>query len=192
MPGQDDADRVHPEDRASWRAWLDANHAASRGVWLVSWRPASGRPVLTYEDAVEEALAFGWIDSKARKLDEDRTMLWMSPRKSGSAWSRPNKGRIERLEGAGLMAPAGRLAVDAAKQDGSWTRLDPVWDLVVPDDLESAFEAHPGSRAQWDAFPVSARRASLSWIVEARTDATRRKRVEATASEAAAGRRVNQ
>jgi len=119
-------------------------------------------------------------------------MMWMSPRKPGSAWSRPNKVRIERLEQAGLMTDAGRRAIDSAVRDGSWTRLDSVWDLVVPEDLDAAFRAYPGSRDNWEAFPVSARRASLQWIVEARTDATRSRRIETTATEAAAGRRVNQ
>ena len=150
------------------------------------------RGVLLGLPEVEEAVAYGWIDSKARKLDEERTAMWMSPRKPGSAWSRPNKERIERLERAGLMTDAGRRAIDVAKQDGSWTRLDSVWDLVVPDDLDAAFASHPGSRESWESFPVSARRASLQWIVEARTDATRTKRVETTAAEAAAGRRINQ
>jgi uncharacterized protein YdeI (YjbR/CyaY-like superfamily) len=192
MAGQDEAERVHPEDRAAWRAWLDANHTRSSGVWLVTWRSGTGRPVLSYDDQVEEALAYGWIDSKARKLDEERTMMWMSPRKPGSAWSRPNKVRIERLEQAGLMTDAGRRAIDSAVRDDSWTRLDSVWDLVVPEDLDAAFRAYPGSRDNWEAFPVSARRASLQWIVEARTDATRSRRIETTATEAAAGRRVNQ
>jgi uncharacterized protein YdeI (YjbR/CyaY-like superfamily) len=192
MARQDDADLVHPESRSDWRAWLQANHATSSGVWLVTWRSGTGRPALSYDDQVEEALAFGWIDSKARRLDEERTAMWMSPRKPGSAWSRPNKERIERLERAGLMMPAGRRAIESARQDGSWTRLDAVWDLVVPEDLDAAFRAYPGSRENWEAFPVSARRASLQWIVEARTETTRSRRVDTIASEAAAGRRVNQ
>jgi uncharacterized protein YdeI (YjbR/CyaY-like superfamily) len=192
MTRQDDAEVVHPESRAGWRAWLQANHATSSGVWLVTWRSGTGKPALTYDDQVEEALAYGWIDSKARRLDEERTAMWMSPRKPGSAWSRPNKERIERLERAGQMMPAGRKAIESARQDGSWTRLDAVWDLVVPEDLDAAFRAYPGSRENWEAFPVSARRASLQWIVEARTDVTRNRRVDTIASEAAAGRRVNQ
>jgi uncharacterized protein YdeI (YjbR/CyaY-like superfamily) len=192
MNRHDEAEQVQPEDRAAWRAWLAANHTRRSGVWLVTGRSGTGKPLLSYEDQVEEALAFGWIDSKARKLDDQRTAMWISPRKAGSAWSRPNKERVERLERAGLMTDAGRRAIESARQDGSWTRLDSVWDLVMPDELDAAFRAHPGSREQWEAFPVSARRASLQWIVEARTDATRARRVETTASEAAAGRRVNQ
>jgi uncharacterized protein YdeI (YjbR/CyaY-like superfamily) len=192
MARQDEADLVHPESRADWRAWLLTNHATSSGVWLVTWRSGTGRPALSYDDQVEEALAFGWIDSKARRLDDERTAMWMSPRKPGSAWSRPNKERIERLERSGLMMPAGRKAIESARRDGSWTRLDAVWDLVVPEDLDAAFRAYPGARENWEAFPVSARRASLQWLVEARTDVTRNRRVDTIASEAAAGRRVNQ
>jgi uncharacterized protein YdeI (YjbR/CyaY-like superfamily) len=119
-------------------------------------------------------------------------MLWFSPRKRGSAWSRPNKLRVERLLREGLMAEAGLARVEEAKRDGSWTRLDAVWDLVVPDDLEAAFADHPGARAHWDAFPPSARRAILEWIVQARRPDTRARRVEETARLAARGERANQ
>ena len=97
----DDVERVHPDDRAAWRAWLAENHTAKTGVWLVTWRQGAGMPVLTYDDAVLEALAVGWVDSKGRALDERRTMLYVAPRRSGSSWSRPNKRRIERLRAAG-------------------------------------------------------------------------------------------
>jgi hypothetical protein len=120
----DDLDRVHCETRAHWRAWLQRHHGGATGIWLVTWRKSSGRPVLAYDDMVEEALAFGWVDSKGGKVDEQRTRLLFTPRKRGSSWSRPNKLRIAKLEAAGLMTPAGRTAVDAAKADGSWTRLD--------------------------------------------------------------------
>jgi uncharacterized protein YdeI (YjbR/CyaY-like superfamily) len=185
-------ERVHPETRAEWRAWLAEHHASSDGVWLVWWKPHTGRPAISYDDAVEEALSFGWIDSKGGTLGEDRSMLWFSPRKRGSAWSRPNKLRVERLLREGLMAEAGLARVEEAKRDGSWTRLDAVWDLVVPDDLEAAFADHPGARAHWDAFPPSARRAILEWIVQARRADTRARRVEETARLAARGERANQ
>jgi uncharacterized protein YdeI (YjbR/CyaY-like superfamily) len=187
-----DRERVHPETRAEWRAWLAANAATRSGVWLVFWRKQSGRPVLSYVDAVEEALCFGWIDSQGRGLDDERTMLYFAPRKPGSAWSRPNKQRVERLLAAGAMAPAGLRAVEAAKRDGSWRRLDEVEDLVVPDDLAAAFDRHPGAREQWDAFPRSPRRAMLEWIVQARRPETRAKRVEQTARSAARGERANE
>ena len=121
-------------------------------MWLVFWRKQSGRTGLTYEEAVLEALCFGWIDSKGSKLDDERTMLWMSPRKRGSGWARTNKVRIEQLLADGLMAPAGLALIEEAKRDGSWTLLDDVENLVDPDDLAAALGAHPGARERWDAL----------------------------------------
>ena len=185
-------ERFHAETREQWRAWLAEHAAEGRGVWLVTWKKASGRPVLAYEDAVTEALAFGWVDSKGGKLDADRTMLWFTARKRGSGWARPNKRRIEALEAAGLMTDAGRRVVDAAKADGSWTLLDDVEDLVVPPDLAAAFDAVPGSREHWEAFPRSAQRGILEWIVQAKTAPTRAKRIAETAEKASRGERANQ
>ena len=190
MAAADDREWFHAEDRRAWRAWLAANHDSSPGVWLVTWRKASGRPVLSYDNAVTEALAFGWIDTKGGSVDDERTRLMFTPRKRGSGWSRPNKQRIERLEAEGLMTPAGTAVIDAARADGSWTLLDDVEDLVVPEDLAAAFDRHAGSRQQWDAFPPSARKVILGWIVTAKRPETRATRVEQTASMAARGERA--
>jgi len=187
-----EAELVHPETREEWRSWLGRHHARSAGVWLVSWRKHTGRPVIPYDDAVGEALAFGWVDSKPRRIDDDRTALWFSPRRRGSAWSRPNKERVARMEEAGLMATAGRAAVEAAKADGTWSKLDAVEDLSIPDDLAAAFEARPGSRTLFDAFPRSTRRAILEWIVQAKKPDTRAARVDETARLAERGERANQ
>ena len=191
MASRDDADRVHPETVPAWRAWFEGHRDRGAGVWLVTWRKAAGHPDLTYDQAVEVALAFGWVDSTARKLDEQRTMLWFAPRKARSGWSRPNKVRVARLQAAGLMDPAGQRAVDAAVADGSWTLLDEVEDLVVPPDLAAAL-AETGGRAQWDAFPPSARRGILEWVVQAKRPQTRAKRIAETAALAARGERANQ
>jgi uncharacterized protein YdeI (YjbR/CyaY-like superfamily) len=188
----DEREHVHVETVREWRSWLRANHRRETGVWLVSWRNGTGRPRLTYEESVEEALAFGWIDSKGQRLDEERTMLWFSPRKPGSGWSRPNKERIERLERDGRMADAGREAIARAKQDGSWTLLDAVEDLTVPGDLAAAFASNPGSAEHWDGFSRSARRALLAWIVQAKRPETRARRVAEVATKAARGERANE
>ncbi len=192
VSAQDDAERVHAETRAAWRTWL-AEHAATAGrAWLVSWRARTGRPVVGYDAAVTEALAFGWVDSVQREVDDDRTMLCSTARRRGSAWSRPDEVRVEALEREGLMTDAGRRVVEAAKADGSWTVLDDVEDLVVPPDLAEAFARHPGSRERWDAFPRSPRRGILEWIVQAERPETRTRRVEETAAMAARGERANQ
>lgn len=192
MGAADHYERIHPETRGEWRGWLAENHRDSKGVWLISWKKASGRAPIPYEDAVEEALCFGWVDSLVRGLDEMRAMLLYTPRKPTSNWSRPNKERVERLIAAGLMAPAGQEVVDLAKANGTWNALDDVENLVVPPDLADAFARHPGSAQNWDAFPRSAKRGILEWILTAKRPETRAKRIEETASLAAQGERANQ
>jgi uncharacterized protein YdeI (YjbR/CyaY-like superfamily) len=185
-------DRVQPDSVQEWREWLAAHHARPTGVWLVTWRAGSGGPKISYEESVEQALCFGWVDSKGRTLDDERTMLWFAPRRARSGWARTNKQRIERLTAAGLMAPAGLALVEAAKADGSWTLLDAVEDLLVPDDLAAAFDAAPPAREHWEAFPRSVRRAILEWIVQARRPETRARRVAETAEKASRNERAHQ
>src|SRR5690349_21032027 len=152
---------THPKSRAEWRAWLEANHAQTAGIWLVSYKKDTGKPRVEYEEAVEEALCFGWIDSKANKLDDERSMLWMSPRKPGTGWSRPNKERIERLTATGLIAPAGLAKIEAARKDGSWEALDAVEALEIPPDLEKALASYGAAKQNFEAFPRSVKRAIL-------------------------------
>lgn len=174
-----------PFDRAGWRAWLIANHASSSGVHLVSWRRGSGRTSVAYEEAVEEALCVGWIDSVAGRLDEERSLQWFSPRRPGSGWARSNKDRVTRLIADGRMLPAGLAAVEEAQRTGSWTLLDDIENLVVPDDLGAALDATPPAREHWDAFTRSPRRAILLWIDQAKRPETRAKRVAEIAEYAA-------
>jgi uncharacterized protein YdeI (YjbR/CyaY-like superfamily) len=111
--------QVEVPSREALRRWLEANHESSAGIWLVTYKKGDPR-YLPYNDVVEEALCFGWIDSKARGLDERRTQLTLTPRRPGSNWSDPNKERVERLLALGLMAPAGLAAIERAKEDGTW------------------------------------------------------------------------
>ena len=183
---------VHPLTRGAWRAWLGEHHGTSRGVYFVGWRRSSGKTPVDYAEAVEEALCVGWIDSKGGKLDEDRGILWFAPRSPRSAWARSNKERVARLTAAGLMLPAGLAVVEDAKRRGTWTMLDDVEDLVVPDDLAAALEASPPARANWDAFSKSARRMLLEWIRQAKRPETRARRIEETATHAARNEKANQ
>jgi len=183
---------VHPKTRAEWREWLEHHHPRTEGVWLITYKKATGKPRIEYEEAVEEALCFGWIDSKANKLDDERSMLWMSPRKPGTGWSRPNKERIERLVAAGVIAPAGLAKIEAAKKDGSWEALDAVEALEIPPDLEKALAGYGAAKHNFEAFPRSVKRAILEWISNAKRPETRAKRVEETARLAAENRRANQ
>ena len=184
-------ERVHPESREAWRAWLEENHATRTGVWVVSWKSHTGKSRIPYADEVTEALAYGWVDSKKVMLDADRTMMWYCPRKPTSGWSRPNKQRVETLLAEGRMAPAGQRSIDVAKDNGTWSLLDDVEDLVVPPDLAAAFRRHQGSAAQWESFPPSAKRAILQWIVQAKKPETRATRIRETAERAAKGQRAN-
>jgi uncharacterized protein YdeI (YjbR/CyaY-like superfamily) len=187
-----DYDQVLAESRAQWRAWLAEHHATVPGAWLVRWKKASGGPYLPYGEAVEEALCFGWIDGQARPLDDRRWQMLITPRRPGSAWSRANKERIERLSAEGRMEAAGLAAVERAKADGSWWALDAVEDLIEPAELRAALDRDAAARREWDAFPRSARRAILEWIVSAKRPETRARRVEETARLAAQGIRANQ
>ena len=172
-------------------AWLAENHKRPEGVWLIHHKKASPH-YLAMGDIVDECLCWGWVDSLSRGKDDLRTMHWIAPRKAGSNWSRVNKDKIARLQDAGRLQAAGIAMVEAAQNDGTWTALDDVENLVVPDDLAAAFDARPGSRAAWDDFPRSVKRGVLEWIFTAKTPPTRAKRIADTADKAAKGERANQ
>ncbi len=183
---------VHPKTRSEWRAWLEENHTREEGVWLVTYKKATEKPRIEYDVSVEEALCFGWIDSKPRKLDSERSLLWFAPRKARTGWSRPNKDRIERLITQGRMAPAGLVKVDAAKQDGSWASLDSIEALEIPPDLAAAMARRPPSADYFRAFPRSVKRGILEWIATAKMPQTRAKRIEETTCLAFENKRANQ
>ena len=187
---QANAPRVHFETIDEWRAWLADNHERPDGVWLVTWRRPTGRPAPVYEDQIVEALRYGWVDSTAKKLDDERTMLYFARRRPGSEWARTNKVRVARLEAESRMLPQGQAVVDRARADGSWTLLDAVEDLIVPDDLALALDRQTGARAQWEQFTPSARKQILWWIVQAKRPETRAARIDETARRAALGERA--
>ncbi len=187
----DDRLRLEVRSRAEWRAWLAEHHESGSGVWVITYKKGRG-PYVPYDDLVEEALAFGWVDSKGLGVDEDRSGLLMTPRKPRSGWSRPNKLRVEKLTAAGLMAPAGLAAVELAKATGTWTALDDIENLVEPPDLTAALDAHPDARRHWDAFPPSAKKVLLGWIASAKRPATRERRVAETVAKAAVDERANE
>jgi uncharacterized protein YdeI (YjbR/CyaY-like superfamily) len=183
---------IHPKSILEWRQWLERNHSRTFGIWLITFKQATGKLRIAYDDAVEIALCFGWIYSKPRTLDAERSMLWFSPRKKGSAWSKKNKERVVQLVTANRMHEAGVAKIDEAKQDGNWTKLDGVEALEIPPDLRKEFKSSPGSSSNFDAFPRSTKRAIFEWIGNAKTEATRAKRVSETATLAAENIRANQ
>jgi uncharacterized protein YdeI (YjbR/CyaY-like superfamily) len=184
----EEAARVEPASRAEWRAWLAVNHAASTGVWLVYPKKASGLPGPSYEEAVEEALCFGWIDSRVRPLDGRRRLQWVSPRRPGSIWSAPNKARVARLLAAGRMAPAGLAKIEAAQADGSWEILDKVEALELPEDLAAALAGAPKAASGFAALAPTLQKQCLYWVLSAKRAQTRAGRVAAVALAAAGGR----
>lgn len=149
-----------------------------------------GRPAPPYEHQIEEALRVGWVHSTAKKIDDERTMLYFARRRPGSEWARTDKARIARLEAAGAMLPAGQAVVDAARADGSWNLLDDAEALIVPDDLHAALAGDESARQHWDGFPASARTQILWWIVQAKRPATRASRIERAVRLASCGERA--
>ncbi len=187
----DDKPRFQPASRAEWREWLAANHRASSGVWLVTWKRAAGKPTVSSDDAVEEALCFGWVDGVLGRVDDHRSMQWFAPRRSKSTWARSNKERVARLEAAGLMSEAGLAAVALARANGSWESMDAIDGLVVPDDLAAALAERPGARELFDASSASVRRSALAWVYQAKRPETRAAHVEQVAAIAGRGEPIS-
>lgn len=187
--GLPDYEHVHVESRAQLRAWLEANADRTQGIWLVTWRTPTGRPAPSYDDIVEEALCFGWIDSTIRTLDDERNALLFTPRKPRSVWSAVNKERLTRLLGTPLMTERGLRAIEVAKQNGSWELLDSVERLEVPDELGEALDS-AGLRQTWETFPKSARKQMIWSVISAKREITRQARVQQIIDAAAEGNRA--
>jgi uncharacterized protein YdeI (YjbR/CyaY-like superfamily) len=170
---------VYARDRAAWRAWLEQNHAAEPdGVWLVYYKAHTGKPSIPYDDSVEEALCFGWVDSLIRKLDADRFARKFTPRREDSHWSESNRKRAERLVAAGLMTPAGRALIDVAKASGRW--LDdgrPPVDERPSQAFRDALVRHPSAASFFDSLAPAAQKLFILWINTAKKAETRERRV---------------
>lgn len=169
-----------PKSRSEWREWLSANQSTAKVVWLIVVKKGSRTIGISYDEAVEEALCFGWIDSRTKTVDATRYKLQMTPRKPGSVWSKPNKQRIKKLMKDGQMTAVGLAKIKAAKKDGSWTRLEAIDRLEIPSDLMRAFEANPKAKRNFEGFGDSSKKVILYWISSAKRAETRRKRVEET------------
>jgi uncharacterized protein YdeI (YjbR/CyaY-like superfamily) len=185
----DDGERVEAPDAATWRAWLEQNHRTSTGAWLVRARPGSGLTFVEYEDAILQALCFGWIDGPVRSFDEHRGGLWFAPRRPSSGWAATNKARVARLEADGMLAEAGIRAIEVAKANGAWSVLDNAEALREPDDLAAALDAVPAARQAWDAFPPSSRKLGITTVDTARRAETRAARIAKIVADAAEGKR---
>lgn len=182
----------HPLSRQEWREWLSENYQRKDGLWLISYKKHTGKPRVDIGEAIDEAICYGWIDSKSRALDDERAMIWFAPRKPKTGWSRLNKERVERLIAEGQVAEPGLAKIEAAKADGSWYALDGVEAIEIPADLSAAFSQFEHAGANFDAFPRFTKRAILEWISNAKRPETRARRVEETARLAEQNIRANQ
>ncbi len=172
----------HAKSRQEWRDWLEKNHQSEKSVWLIIYKKESPTPRVYYPEAVDEALCFGWIDSKTNKRDENSYYQFFAQRNPKSNWSKVNKEKVARLVEAGLMQPAGYEMIEIAKQNGTWTALDEVENITLPDDLKEQFSKNKTAFDHWENFPRSSKRGILEWILNARRPETRKKRVEETVS----------
>jgi uncharacterized protein YdeI (YjbR/CyaY-like superfamily) len=187
----DTRQRVEVKSPAELRAWLAKNHRQTEAIWLVTFKKGGPQPSLSWSEIVDEALCYGWIDSLPRKLDAARTMLLLSPRRMGSGWSAINKQKAAALIAAKRMAPPGLAAIERAKKDGSWTRLDAPHAFEMPADLSAALAGAGSAAANFAAFSPSSRRAILEWIATAKKPETRAKRIAQTAQLAARNVKAN-
>lgn len=191
MAKTDELKDFHPRTRRKWREWLAENHDKSKGIWFVYFKKSANKPRVTYDEAVEEALCFGWIDSLPRKLDEERSKLLFTARKPKSVWSKLNKARIEKLIKSGAMTEIGQAKIEAAKRDGSWNALDASDNLEIGADLQKAFDQNKLAEKNFLAFTGGVKRAILQWLYSAKRAETRRARIEKIVRMAAAGKRAN-
>ena len=171
---------IGASDRDAWRAWLRRHHKNSSGIWLVYFKKGSGVPSVSYAEAVEEALCFGWIDSKIHAVDSLRYRQIFTPRKPRSSWSKLNKQRVAALIKSKRMTAAGMAKIKAARKDGSWATLDEIEDLPMPTDLKRALAADTQARQHFEAFSDSARKLIIRWLVDAKRPETRLRRIQET------------
>ncbi|WP_343747372.1 YdeI/OmpD-associated family protein [Fluviicola sp.] len=174
-----------PASREAWKVWLAENHRSKQSIWLLCYKKQSNKPSITWSDAVDEALCFGWIDSTRRTVDEESFIQFFTRRKPMSTWSKINKEKVERLIAENQLTEAGFESIEIARKNGSWTILDEVEEGIIPEDLEKAFEEFSGSREFFLSLSKSVRKMLLHWIVFAKQDQTRQKRISELVEQAA-------
>ncbi len=187
-----EAEVFHPASAKEWRQWLKKNHRAKQSVWISYYKKQANLPTVTYSEAVDEALCFGWIDSTRVSVGNDQFKQFFCKRKPNSVWSKINKAKVEKLIEEKKMMPAGLESIKIAKANGSWSILDEVEELKIPADLIKAFRKHAGAKAYFNSLSRSVKKMLLQWLVLAKREETRAKRVEEIAVNAAAGARPTQ
>ena len=174
-----------PTTRQEWRQWLKTNHKSKQSIWLILYKKESTKPTIGWSEAVDEALCYGWIDSKRITVDQEKFMQFFCKRKSRGTWSKINKVKILELIDKGLMTKAGLEIIETAKQNGSWTILDEVEELIIPKDLAKAFRDKSGSKEYFLSLSKSVRKSILQWLVLAKRPETRQNRINEIAELAA-------
>jgi len=182
----------HAKNRQVWRDWLIENCQKEKAVWLIIYKKRSQKPSVYYTEAVDEALCFGWIDSKPNKRDAESYYQYFSKRNPKSNWSKVNKTKIANLIKEHLMRPPGYEMITIAKQNGTWNALDEVENLILPEDLKLLFDKDQEAFGYWEKFPKSTKRGILEWIFNAKKTATRLKRINETVKLAKENIRANQ
>ena len=182
---------VYARTRKTWRAWLQKNHQKEKSVWLIIHNKNSTTKCVNYEEAVEESLCFGWVDSIAKKRDDKSHIQYFSQRKAKSNWSKSNKERVARLIEQGLMHASGQAMIDLAKKSGTWAALENVQRSILPEDLKTLFLKNKIAEKYFQAFPPSSKRIILEWIQNAKKPETRKQRIKQTVLLAAKNLRAN-
>jgi uncharacterized protein YdeI (YjbR/CyaY-like superfamily) len=168
----------YPKSQTEWRLWLEINHNLKQNVWLVFHNKTSTKPTISWSDAVDEALCYGWIDSKKIKIDSKTSHQYFSKRKPKSTWSKINKEKVLLLIKSGKMTKAGLDIIEIAKQNGSWTIIDEVEELIIPNDLKEEFKKCPKAKVFFHNSSKSFKKIILYWLVSAKTSETRKKRID--------------
>jgi uncharacterized protein YdeI (YjbR/CyaY-like superfamily) len=189
---QNPIETFYPKNRQEWREWLQVHHNTKESIWLIYYKKISNQPTVAYTDAVDEALCFGWIDSKQMPIDDEKFMQFFCKRKVKSVWSKVNKAKVARLTQEGLMTTAGLSIIEKAKENGSWTVLDEVEELIIPADLNEAFKKQPKGEAYFLGLSRSDKRNMLQWLVLAKRPETRMKRITEIVDLAAQGLKPKQ
>ncbi len=167
-----------PKDNKDWRTWLSKNHIVEDSIWLILYKKDSPNFNLTWSEAVDEAMCFGWIDSTKKSIDHEKYMQYFCKRKPKSNWSKVNKNKVNHLVENGLMEEAGYRSIEIAKENGSWTYLDQVEELMVPKDLEEELAKNKASLEYFDGLSKSNKKMLLYWVISAKREETRSKRIK--------------
>ncbi len=181
-----------PKSQIDWRKWLEKNHQSKQSVWLIYFKSSTKVPSLSWSEAVDEALCFGWIDSTKKTIDNERYMQYFSKRKPKSNWSKINKEKIDKLIQNNLMTKAGFDSIEIAKENGSWILLDDVENLIIPEDLRIALNKNESSMGFFQSQSKSNKKVMLYWVVSAKRIETREKRIAEIVQSAVKGIRPTQ